>query len=343
LIEQIAVLGAGSWGTALSMLLYKKGFQVSLWARDTKIVNEINKKGTNSRYLPDIIIPTGIRVSNSIVDIIEKADLWVLAVPSHAMREVIITIKPFFSPKTIVVNTAKGLEEYSLNRMSEVIKQELCGCNKLAVLSGPSHAEEVCRSNPTAVVVASTDMDCAELVQDIFIFNTFRVYINLDLIGVELGGALKNIIALATGIAEGLGLGDNARAALITRGLAEITRLGMAMGANPLTFAGLTGIGDLIVTCNSIHSRNRRAGIEIGKGKSLNEVLVKIGMVVEGIKTTRSAWQLARKYGIEMPITNQVFNIIFEGKEPARGVTELMQRQKKPHELEDVAIYLERQ
>ncbi|MFZ5686742.1 MAG: NAD(P)H-dependent glycerol-3-phosphate dehydrogenase [Bacillota bacterium] len=338
--DQIAVVGAGSWGTALAMLLHQKGFRVGLWARDTKIVEEISEHRSNSRYLPGISIPKGIWVSHSLEEVVQKSRFWVLAVPSHAIRKVAVALRPFLSPNTVIVNTAKGLEEDTLQRMSEIIKQELFDCNYIAVLSGPSHAEEVCRFNPTAVVVSSVDQKCAELVQDVFIFSTFRVYINPDLIGVELGGALKNVIALATGIADGLGLGDNARAALITRGLAEITRLGTAMGANPLTFAGLTGIGDLIVTCNSMHSRNRRAGIEIGKGKPLDEVLEKVGMVVEGVKTTRSAWQLAKKFGIEMPITNQVYNLIFGGKDPALGVAELMQRQKKPHELEEVATYL---
>jgi len=337
--DRIAVIGAGSWGTALAMLLHQKGFQVGLWARESEVVNEITEIRSNSRYLPGIYIPEGIWASLSMEEILHKSRFWVLAVPSHAIRNIIIDVRPFLSPDTIIINTAKGLEEGTLQRMSEIIKEELDEYSNTAVLSGPSHAEEVCRFNPTAVVVSSADKRCAELVQDVFIFSTFRVYINPDLIGVELGGALKNVIALATGIADGLGLGDNARAALITRGLAEITRLGMAMGANPLTFAGLTGIGDLIVTCNSMHSRNRRAGIEIGKGKPLSEVLDKIGMVVEGVKTTKAAWHLAKTYGIEMPITDQVYKLLFEGKDPALGVTELMQRQKKPHELEEVAAY----
>jgi len=338
--DQISVLGAGSWGTALAMLLHQKGFQVNLWSRDANIAEEIKEQRSNSRYLPGISIPKEIWATHYLEEAVQKSQLWVLAVPSHAVRKVASTVRPFLASNTVIVNTAKGLEDNSHQRMSEIIKHELGGCANIAVLSGPSHAEEVCRFYPTAVVVSSENKNCAELVQDVFIFSTFRVYINPDLIGVELGGALKNVIALATGIADGLGLGDNARAALITRGLAEITRLGTVMGANPLTFSGLTGLGDLIVTCNSMHSRNRRAGIEIGKGRQLEEVLKKVGMVVEGVKTTRSAWQLARKYGIEMPITNQVYNLLFEGKDPALGVAELMQRQKKPHELEEVATHL---
>jgi len=340
--DRIAVMGAGSWGTALAILLHQKGFQVGLWARESKIVDEITELRSNYRYLPGVYIPKGIWASLSMEEILNKSHIIVLAIPSHAIRGILIDVRPFLSSDTIIVNAAKGLEEGTLKRMSEIIKEEINYCGNIAVLSGPSHAEEVCRFNPTAVVVSSENKRCAELVQDVFIFSTFRVYINPDLIGVELGGALKNVIALATGIADGLGLGDNARAALITRGLTEITRLGIAMGANPLTFAGLTGIGDLIVTCSSMYSRNRRAGIEIGKGKPLGEVLEKVGMVVEGVKTTRAAWHLAKTYGIEMPITNQVYKLLFEGKDPALGVTELMQRQKKPHEIEEVATYLGR-
>lgn len=324
------MLGAGSWGTALAVHLSRKGFKPVLWSHRAAVAEEINKTRSNTRYLPGVTIPENVFAETDIERAICDSAIVVSSVPSHAFREVVSKGYVYFHPGTILVNTAKGIDENTLQRMSEIYA-EISGGNtgNYVVLSGPSHAEEVGRGMPTAVVVASHDKDSSNLAQDIFMSGELRVYTNPDVTGVELGGALKNIIALGTGIAEGLGFGDNAKAALMTRGLAEITRLGAAMGANPLTFAGLTGEGDLIVTCTSMHSRNRRAGIEIGRGKTLEEALSTVRMVVEGVRTTRAAKKLSDKYGIEMPITDQIYKVLFEKKDPGIAVEDLMGRGKK--------------
>lgn len=325
--KKVAVLGAGSWGTALAVVLGQKGHTVSLWSRRRELAEMIKAEGENRRYLPGVAVPAGIEITHDPEKTVHRAEVVVFAVPSHAFREVLRLVGHRLLRDAVVVNAAKGLEEDSLCRLSQVYLEETGGSlGRYAVLSGPSHAEEVGRNLPTAVVVASVEKKTGEFVQDVFMLPTLRVYTNPDVIGVELGGALKNIIALATGIAEGLGFGDNTRAALMTRGLAEITRLGVRLGADPLTFSGLAGIGDLIVTCTSMHSRNRRAGIEIGRGKTLAEALATVNMVVEGVRTTRAAYRLALAHGVDMPITEQTYRVLFEGLPPAQAVENLLQR-----------------
>ncbi|NNG66088.1 NAD(P)H-dependent glycerol-3-phosphate dehydrogenase [Caldanaerobacter subterraneus] len=329
---KIAVLGAGSWGTAIAIHLNKLNHQVRLWMRSKEQFEELIATRHNSRYL-DVDLPSSILLYNDLDKAVEDSEVVVIAVPSHAVREVSEKLKGKISKNAIVVNLAKGIETSSLKRMSQVIKEYLS--NPVVVLSGPSHAEEVVRQIPTACVLASEDVKACEFIQEAFMNETFRLYVNTDVIGVELGGALKNIIALGAGISDGLGFGDNTKAALMTRGLAEITRLGVAMGSDPLTFLGLAGVGDLIVTCTSNYSRNRRAGILIGKGKSLKEALKEIGMVVEGVNTTKSAYRLSQIYGVEMPITKEIYSIIFENKNPFEAVYNLMTRDKK-HELHGI-------
>lgn len=334
MIHRLAIVGAGSWGTALSAMLAKKGIEVNLWVREEEIYHQIKDLRENRRYLPGVLIPAGVIPTRSLDEALKGAGLTVLAVPSQYVRAMARQIAPLIPKGHVVVNVAKGFEMDTLLRLSQVIEQEIPSA-RVVVLSGPSHAEEVGRDIPTAVVSASYNKEDAELVQDVFMGPTFRVYTNPDVIGVEVAGALKNIIALAAGINDGLGFGDNSKAALITRGIAEISRLGKAMGAHPLTFSGLAGIGDLVVTCTSMHSRNRRAGILIGQGKPLNEVLESIGMVVEGVNTCKVAYRLAQKYGVSMPITQQLYQVLFEGKDPREAVTQLMLRGRK-HEMEEV-------
>ncbi|HBT46434.1 MAG TPA: NAD(P)H-dependent glycerol-3-phosphate dehydrogenase [Peptococcaceae bacterium] len=321
---KLTVLGAGSWGTALAALLVRKGYRVVLWARRSEVARRIREKQENTDYLPGVILPATLVVETDLARALDGTDVVVFSVPSQAVRETARLVKPHLKPETVVVNTAKGLELDSGLRLSQVLKEE--GLNTLAVLSGPSHAEEVGRGLPTTVVVAAERRKIAEYVQNIFMGPSFRVYTNPDLVGVELGGALKNIIALATGMSDGLGLGDNARAALMTRGLAEIARLGVAMGASPLTFAGLAGLGDLIVTCSSMYSRNRQAGIGLGRGLPLEEVLAQVGMVVEGVRTTAAARRLAHQLGVPMPVTEEVYQVLYNGKPARECVGALMER-----------------
>ncbi|MBE3571348.1 MAG: NAD(P)H-dependent glycerol-3-phosphate dehydrogenase [Moorella humiferrea] len=320
----IAVIGAGSWGTALAVLLAGKGFSVNLWVRRKEVARELEARRENIAYLPGVTLSDGIRPMVELAECVKGVKLVVLAVPSHVVRTIARHLNPLLPREAVIVNTAKGLELDTQKRLSEVLKEE--GFERIAVLSGPSHAEEVGRGLPTTVVVAAVDKKVAEYVQDIFMTPAFRVYTNPDMIGVEFGGALKNIIALATGIADGLGLGDNARAALMTRGIVEIARLGVALGGRPMTFAGLSGIGDLIVTCTSMYSRNRRAGIELGRGRPLDEVLAGMGMVVEGVRTTAAARDLALRHGIPMPITEEIYQVLYKGKPPQECVGALMQR-----------------
>ncbi len=326
-MEKIAVLGAGSWATALAVLLSKKVRQVELWARRQELAEEINS-GENARYLPGVILPENVAAKRDLETILADAQAVIFAVPSHAFREVLRRALPCLPRRALVVNVAKGLEEDTLFRLSEVFLEE-AGPERArfyVVLSGPSHAEEVGRGMPTAVVCAGFSPEAARDAQNLFLTESFRVYTSPDVKGVELGGALKNVIALGTGIADGLGFGDNTKAALMTRGLAEIARLGSVMGANPGTFAGLAGVGDLIVTCTSMHSRNRRAGIEIGKGRSLEEALAAVKMVVEGVRTARAARRLALRYKVEMPITEQIYQVLFAGLSPRSAVVNLMTR-----------------
>lgn len=331
MMKKIAVLGAGSWGTALSIVLADNGHDVRLWSHRRDQVEEINEKHGNERYLPNITLPKNLIGYEHIEEAVQDADIVLFVVPTSAIREVCAKIKDIVSVHTVFVHASKGIEPNSLKRISEIIEEELPMCKQenIVILSGPSHAEEVALRQPTTVTVASKNDSHAKLVQHVFINEVFRVYTSDDVVGVELGGALKNIIALGAGLSDGLGFGDNAKAALITRGLAEITRLGTSMGANPLTFLGLCGVGDLIVTSTSVHSRNWRAGNLLGKGKTVDEVLSHMGMVVEGIRTTKAAYQLSVEQDVEMPITNGLYSILFEDEDPKEVVEQLMRRERK--------------
>ncbi|MBO8170684.1 MAG: NAD(P)H-dependent glycerol-3-phosphate dehydrogenase [Bacillaceae bacterium] len=337
-MQKVGVIGSGSWGTALSIVLADNNREVHIWSRKHETADEINNQHTNRRYLPDITLPESIYGFTSIENVVRDKNVILLAVPSHAMRSTVRHIVPYLKKEALIIHAAKGLEIDSLKRMSEVLEEELPTSfhERIVVLSGPSHAEEVSRRSPTTVVVASRSLESAEQAQDAFINSNFRVYTNPDVIGVEIGGALKNIIALGSGLSDGLGYGDNAKAALITRGLAEIGRLGVHLGANPLTFSGLSGVGDLVVTCTSQHSRNWRAGQMLGQGKQLNEVLDTMGMVVEGIRTTKAAYKLSQQEKVEMPITRELFQVLFENKSPKLAVEDLMCR-GKTHEMEEIA------
>lgn len=338
----IAVVGAGSWGTALAMVLADNSHEVRLWSHNEVQVKEINDCHTNKKYLPEIVLPDLIVGYASLHESLDGVDTVILAVPTKAIREVLGKIRGVISSPITIAHVSKGIEPDTLLRISEMIKEEMPKelLQDVVVLSGPSHAEEVSLRHPTTVTVSSENMAAAEKIQDLFINHNFRVYTNSDVIGVEIGGALKNIIALAAGITDGLGYGDNAKAALMTRGLAEIARLGTKMGANPLTFSGLTGIGDLIVTCTSVHSRNWRAGNLLGKGKTLDEVLDNMGMVVEGVRTTKAAYQLAKEYNVNMPITAALYDVLFNGKNAKDAVDVLMAR-GKTHEMEDLVNVLD--
>ncbi|WP_318508561.1 NAD(P)H-dependent glycerol-3-phosphate dehydrogenase [Bacillus sp. T3] len=340
--EKVAVIGAGSWGTALAMVLADNGHEVRLWGHNEAQINEINETHMNKKYLPDIQLSPTIKGFYSLSEALEGIDTIILAVPTKAIREVISKIVECRTEPLTIVHVSKGIEPNTLLRISEIIEQEMPKelLTAVVVLSGPSHAEEVSLRHPTTVAVSSKNMAAAEATQDLFINNNFRVYTNPDIIGVEIGGALKNIIALAAGISDGLGFGDNAKAALMTRGLAEIARLGTKMGANPLTFSGLTGIGDLIVTCTSVHSRNWRAGNMLGKGQSLDEVLDNMGMVVEGVRTTKAAYQLSERYEVSMPITKVLFDVLFNNVDPKAGTESLMGRTKTV-EMEDLVNILD--
>jgi glycerol-3-phosphate dehydrogenase (NAD(P)+) len=334
---KIAVIGAGGWGTALAALLGEQGRSVALWARSRQAAAELAAARQNKRYLPGVVLPEAVACTADLADAAAGAGIVVIATPSHAVRATAAALAPLVAPGAIVVSAAKGLEVGTLERMSEVIAAEIpAAAGSVVALSGPSHAEEVGLRHPTAIVAASRSRLAAEAVQEALMAPYFRVYTNPDIIGVELGGALKNIIALGAGIGDGLGYGDNAKAALITRGLAEITRLGMAMQARPLTFAGLAGIGDLVVTCTSCHSRNRRAGLALAAGKTAGEIEAESGMVVEGIRSTLAAHELARRVGVEMPITAEIHRVLYEGASPREAVARLMGR-GRTHELEEVA------
>ncbi|WEK56316.1 MAG: NAD(P)H-dependent glycerol-3-phosphate dehydrogenase [Candidatus Cohnella colombiensis] len=336
--KKVAVLVAGSWGTALARVLADNRCAVQLWTRNAAQAEEINTTHRNEKYLPHAELPKGIRATTDLAEAVQDAEAILFVAPSIAMREVAKLAAPYVHKDALILHATKGFEGESLKRMSTVISEELGRPEgDIVVLSGPSHAEEVVNRLPTTIVVASSDIARAEAAQDLFMNNTyFRVYTNPDQIGVETAGAIKNIIALGAGLSDGLGFGDNAKAALITRGLAEIARLGTAMGANPMTFAGLAGIGDLIVTCTSQHSRNWRAGSMLAQGLELEQVLEQMGMVVEGVRTTKAAHALAAKYNVEMPITDQLFSVLFQGSSPERAVGALMGR-VRTHEIEEIA------
>ena len=326
-MSKVTFLGGGSFGTALAVLLAEKDNCVSIYDRDIDVVNEINNKRTNEKYLKELKIPQGVTAFNNIDDAIKDAEYIVLSVPSHVIRLMCKQIKGKIQSDIPVISIAKGIEEGTDKRLSVVMEEELN--NPIVVLSGPSHAEEVAMKIPTTVVTSSKDMRCAMDIQDLFMTNYFRVYTNDDLIGVEIGGAVKNIIALAAGIVDGLGYGDNTKAALITRGMKEITRVGMVLGGRIETFYGLTGMGDLIVTCTSMHSRNRRAGLLIGKGMNVDDAIKEVGMVVEGVSACKAFFELKERLGISMPITDGLYRGLFENKTPEVIVNELMSRDKK--------------
>lgn len=328
MVNEVTFLGGGSFGTALSTMLGKNSINVKLWDRDPSLVQSININRENKKYLPNIKIPSKVRAYENIEEAIGSSNFIVLSVPSHVVRTLCRQINKFVSKEQIIVCIAKGIEEDTQKILSKVIEEELPR-NSVVMLSGPSHAEEVALDIPTAVVAASKHKKDAEKVQDLFMTSTFRVYTNTDLIGVEIGGAVKNIIALASGISDGIGYGDNAKAALMTRGMHEIIKIGTMLGGKKETFSGLTGIGDLIVTCTSMHSRNRRAGILIGQGMPVDEAINKIGMVVEGIIACKAFYKLKEKVGVSMPITDVLYHVLFEGKDPKEAVYELMSRDKK--------------
>jgi len=328
---KIAILGDGGWGTTLAILLSKKGFDVTVWGAFPKYVKYLSSARINKKFLPGIKIPREIVFTDKLQKAVVGKNIVVLALPSQYMRSVVRKIpRPTHHP--IFVSASKGIENRTLFRMSEVIRIELGRVN-LAALSGPTISYEVARSIPTSTVVASTNERTARKIQDVFSAENFRIYTTTDLIGAELGGSLKNIIAISAGIADGLGLGTNSKAALLARGLAEITRLGMAMGAKKETFYGLSGLGDLVTTCISPHGRNRWFGEQVGKGKSPKQVLHDTEMVIEGVPTTTSAFALAKKYRIEMPITEQIYNILHKHKSPNLAVKELMLRPKKAESI----------
>jgi glycerol-3-phosphate dehydrogenase (NAD(P)+) len=328
---RVAVLGAGSWGTAIALLLAGKGCRVRLWEFRPEAAERLRRERENREFLPGIPLPDSISIHHDTAVCLDRAEFVILAIPSQFVRGALEKIKAAIPGDAILINAAKGIEEATLKRPSEVIRDLIPGAfpNRYAALSGPSHAEEVSRGIPTTVVAAGENLETAKQVQELFSTTAFRVYASEDLVGVELGAALKNIIAIATGICDGLGFGDNTKGALLTRGLAEITRLGVKLGGQPRTFAGLSGMGDLITTCMSRHSRNRFVGEQIGRGKRLNEILAGMTMVAEGVTTTRSARDLARREAVPMPITEAVYSILFEGKNPKLAVVELMTRDLK--------------
>ncbi|PFJ17423.1 NAD(P)H-dependent glycerol-3-phosphate dehydrogenase [Bacillus cereus] len=334
-MNKITVIGAGSWGTALSMVLADNGHEVRIFGNKAEQIHEINEKHTNERYLPGIQLSKTIKGYESLGEAMNGIDTVLLVIPTKAIRSVMQQLKNVIKQPLTVIHASKGIEPGSFKRISEMIEEEVPKelVESIVVLSGPSHAEEVSLRHPTTVTAASYHLHAAEKTQKLFMNTNFRVYTNRDVIGVEVGGALKNIIALGAGISDGLGYGDNAKAALISRGLTEITRLGCEMGANPITFAGLTGVGDLIVTCTSVHSRNWRAGNLFGKGHNLEEVLGNMGMVVEGVRTAEAAYHLAEKLNIEMPITNAIYNVLFNGKNAKEEIDTLMGRAGKDEVL----------
>lgn len=326
------IIGAGSWGTALAVVLQSNGHDVMIWAREPEIAKNINEKHHNPTYLPDLTIPESIQCSTCLVDGLHERDLVVFATPSHTMREVAERVKPHLSGNEIVVSVSKGIENNSYLTMTQVLTEVFDGViveDHIGTLSGPSHAEEVARLKPTVVVSAAYSRGAAKLIQEAFMTPMFRVYVNYDVLGVEVAGSVKNIMAIAAGIVDGADLGDNIKSALITRGLFEMTRLGTQIGASRETFSGLAGIGDLIVTCTSKHSRNRFVGYHIGLGEKLDDIISKMDMIAEGVKSTQSVYGWSRKLGIEMPITDIVYRVLFEGMNPHDAMFELMTREAK--------------
>lgn len=323
---KVSVIGAGSWGTALSQAIIDNGHECLLYSRDEKIRDEINNFHSNVRYLKDIILPEKLRATSSLEEAVKYAEVIIMAVPTKVMREVASEVNRYLDQAKYIIHVSKGLEIDTNLRMSEVISQSVDEdkLRGVGVLSGPSHAEELVLRHPTVVAIASESDELNTLAQKIFQNKYFRIYVNKDIIGVEIGGALKNIIAVGSGIIDGLGLGDNAKAALVTRGLIEITRMGKKMGAQELTFLGLGGIGDLVVTCTSIHSRNYNCGLLIGKGYSLDEAIEKLDMVAEGVRTAKVCYQLSKVYNVYMPITENIYKVLYEGMSLEDCVNNLM-------------------
>jgi glycerol-3-phosphate dehydrogenase (NAD(P)+) len=336
-MNAIGVIGGGGWGTALAKLCTEKGLSVDIWVREPEVTEEINGKHTNNTFLPGVVLPQALHASTSLENVVRNKKYLITAVPTQWVRSVARQMAAFVARDAIIISVSKGLEVHSLKTLTSVLEEELPEHDPSAIvaLSGPNHAEEVARNIPSATVVATPVLKYAEEVQDLLISPRFRVYTNPDRMGVQLGGALKNVIALAAGISDGLGFGDNSKAALVTRGLSEIARLGAAMGAKTPTFAGLSGMGDLFVTAGSKHSRNAWAGRELGAGKTLEEITASTKMVVEGVTTTQAAYELAKQLNIEMPITSITYQILFKGMPPHDGVAQLMERMRT-HEMEEV-------
>jgi glycerol-3-phosphate dehydrogenase (NAD(P)+) len=331
-VKKISIIGAGSFGTAMAVVLGKKGFPVTIWAREAEVTDGINKNHINPEYLTDVKLPDRVIASNSIAEALTNAEMVLFATPSHALREVAEKVKPHLKGSEIIVTISKGIEKDSLMTPSQILVDVLEGTvleDQIGVLTGPSHAEEVGKFKPTTVVASAYSKRVARIIQETFITPMFRVYLNHDILGAEIGGALKNIMAIAAGIIDGAELGDNAKAALMTRGLHEMKRMGTALGASQDTFSGLTGMGDLIVTCTSQHSRNRYVGYNIGRGKTLDEITSGMNMVAEGVKTAQSVNQWALKNNVEMPITTAVYKVLFENMNPKDAVNELMTRNAK--------------
>jgi glycerol-3-phosphate dehydrogenase (NAD(P)+) len=330
--HRIVVFGSGSWGTAMAVVLARAGREVCLWARRADQAEAMRATRINQDYLPEALIPDSVRITSDVGEAASYGDVWLIAAPSQAVRALCEQLLPYASERIVVISLAKGIENETLFTTTRVLEDVLTPPiprEHLGVLYGPSHAEEVARSMPTTLVAAAHDIEIARFVQHLTMTRELRIYLNPDVIGVEIGGSVKNVLAIAAGICDGVGYGDNTKAALITRGIAEIRRLGLAMGADTSTFAGLAGIGDLIVTCMSRHSRNRFVGEQIGQGRSLDEIQREMKMVAEGVRTTRSVHELAGRYGIELPISSAVYETLFEGKRPQEKVAELMGRSAK--------------
>ena len=334
---KIGIIGAGGWGTALAKTASVNAEDVLIWAREEDVRQELNDLHINSNFLPGVTLPAQVRAVGDFGEMLD-CDAVIMAVPSSFVRETATKLKPHLRPGVPVANAAKGFELATGLPLSQVLCEVFGDANPVAALSGPNHAEEVGRGLPAATVVASADEAVAEVFQEALMTPAFRVYTSTDVLGVELGGALKNIIALAAGATDGLGYGDNTKAALMTRGMTEIVRLGVSMGARRSTFAGLSGMGDLIATCTSPHSRNRRAGLAIGQGKTLEEILEGTDMFIEGVNATKAAYALSRQHGVKMPITEALYAVLFEGMNPAKAVASLMSRAPKSEHSEDLAF-----
>jgi glycerol-3-phosphate dehydrogenase (NAD(P)+) len=334
LAKKVTVIGNGGWGTALAILLHKKGYEVTLWGADALYVKYLNEKRENVKFLKGIPIPSGILLTSDISHKLMDAQLVVAAIPTPYLRSVLTRFKGIFTPEIPIVSVTKGIENETLMKPSEIIKSVL-GNHPISLLLGPSHAEEVTRGLPTTIVASSKDPNLARAIQEIFTTDRFRVYTNPDMLGVELGAAMKNVIAIASGICDGLQFGDNSKAALITRGLTEISRLGIVMGAQRSTFSGLTGLGDLITTCISPYGRNRWVGEQIGKGRKLQEILDNMEQIAEGVWTTKSVMAISEKFHVEMPITREIYNVLFTNKNPLEAVSNLMLRTLKS-EMEEL-------